>query len=321
MEKEEKKLRRLTQKSLDEIIRRHEMWLDSDGEAGEQADLSYTDLSGLNLVNANLRGANMESVDLVFANLKGANLLDANLLGAKLMVANLKGANLLDANLLVAKLTGAKLIGANLEHANLRSAKLVGARLEGANLLDANLKHADLMVANLEGANLTRANMKFANLERANLGHADLTFADLKDANLNHADLTGVNLTNVKNLPDISMPCPATGSFIGWKSADNNFIIKLEIPEDAKRSSAIGSRKCRCNKAKVLPIEHLDGTPAEVTSVRSQYETGFIYTLGETVEEELFDENRFRECSTGIHFFMTREEAGKYLLSQILNGV
>ena len=316
-----RELKKITQEELDEIIRRHEMWLDSDGEAGEQADLSYTDLSGLNLANANLRGANMESVDLVFASLEGANLLDANLLGAKLMVANLKGANLLDANLLVAKLTGAKLIGANLEHANLRSAKLVGARLEGANLLDANLKHADLMVANLEGANLTRANMKFADLERANLGHADLTFADLKDANLKLADLTGVNLTNVKNLPDISMPCPATGSFIGWKSADNNFIIKLEIPEDAKRSSAIGSRKCRCNKAKVLSIEHLDGTPAEVTSVRSRYETEFIYTLGETVEEELFDENRFRECSTGIHFFMTREEAGKYLLSQILNGV
>ena len=258
---EMKEFRKITIEELEMILKNHKLWLDSDGEAGEQADLSYTDLSGLNLANANLRGANMESVDLVFA------------------------------------------------------------RLEGANLLDANLKHANLMVANLKGANLTRANMKFTNLERANLGHADLTFADLKYANINHVDLTGVDLTNVKNLPDISMPCPATGSFIGWKSADNNFIIKLEIPEDAKRSSAIGSRKCRCNKAKVLSIENLDGTPAEVTEVHSQYETGFIYTLGETVEEELFDENRFRECSTGIHFFMTREEAGKYLLSQILNGV
>ena len=262
MEKEEKKLGRLTQKSLDEIIRRHEMWLDSDGEAGERADLSCTDLSGLNLANANLRSAK-----LVCARLEGANLADINLKHANLMVAN---------------------------------------------LADINLKHANLMIANLKGANLTRANMKFANLELANLGHADLTFADLKDANLKLADLTGVNLTNVKNLPDISMPCPATGSFIGWKSADNNFIIKLEIPEDAKRSSAIGSRKCRCNKAKVLSIEHLDGTPAEVTSVQSKHYPDFIYKVGETVEVPDFDENRFRECSTGIHFFMTRGEAYAY---------
>ena len=292
MEKEEKKSRRLTQKSLDEIIRRHEMWLDSDGETGEQADLSYTDLSGLNLANANLRGANMESVDLVFASLEGANLLDANLLGAKL--------------------TGADLIGANLEHANLRSAKLVCARLEGANLTNANLREANLDDINLEGANLMVANLEGANLERANLRHADLTFADLKGANLKLADLTGVNLTNVKNLPDISMVCPETGLIICWKKALGDFIIKLEIPEDAKRSSAIGSRKCRCNKAKVLSIEHLDGTPAEVTSVQSKHYPDFIYKVGETVEVPDFDENRFRECSTGIHFFMTRGEAFAY---------
>ena len=267
MEKEEKKSRRLTQKSLDEIIRRHEMWLDSDGEAGEQADLSCTDLSGLNLANANLRGAN---------------------------------------------LFGARLKGANLTNANLREANLGCSYLEGANLADINLKHADLRIANLEGANLTRANMKFADLARANLGHADLTFADLKDANLKLADLTGVNLTNVKNLPDISMVCPETGLIICWKKALGGFIIKLEIPEDAKRSSAIGSRKCRCNKAKVLSIENLDGTPAEVTSVQSKHYPDFIYKVGETVEVPDFDENRFIECSNGIHFFMTRGEAFAY---------
>ena len=278
----EKELRKITQEKLDEIISKHILWLDSDGEAGEQADLSYTDLSGLNLVNANLEWSYLE----------GANLLDANLLGAKL--------------------TGADLIGANLEHANLRSAKLVCVRLKGANLTNANLREANLDDINLEGANLMVANLEGANLERANLGHADLTFADLKDANLKLADLTGVNLTNVKNLPDISMVCPETGLIICWKKALGDFIIKLEIPEDAKRSSAIGSRKCRCNKAKVLSIEYLDGTPAEVTSVHSKHYPDFIYKVGETVEVPDFDENRFRECSTGIHFFMTRGEAYAY---------
>ena len=288
---EKKELRKITKEELDMIIKKHKRWLITYRKEGESADLSYVDLSYASLCGMYLFGANLSGANLSWTNLSGATLAYANLQGADLRYTNLAGAKLMIAN------------------------------LEGANLTRANLTHADLMVANLEGANLTRANMKFANLERANLGHADLTFADLKDANLKLADLTGVDLTNVKNLPDISMACPATGSFIGWKRADNNFIVKLEIPEDAKRSSAIGSRKCRCNKAKVLSIENIDGTPAEVTEVHSQYETGFIYTLGETVEEELFDENRFRECSTGIHFFMTREEAVKYLRKQILNRV
>ena len=94
--------------------------------------------------------------------------------------------------------------------------------------------------------------------------------ADLHDTNLEDADLYHADLSGVKNFPTIPMACPSEGSFIGWKIADNH-IIKLEIPENAKRSSSTDN-KCRCNKAKVLAIENLDGTPADVTEVRSDYD-------------------------------------------------
>ena len=279
---EKKELRKITQEELDMILKKHKRWLTTYRKEGESADLSYVDLS--------------------YASLCGMYLFGANLSGANLSWTNLSGATLAYADLPCA----------NLRYTNLAGAKLMIANLEGANLTRANMKYADLTGADLPCANLSHANMKFANLERANLGHADLTFADLKDANLKLADLTGVNLTNVKNLPDISMVCPETGLIICWKKALGGFIIKLEIPEDAKRSSAIGSRKCRCNKAKVLSIENLDGTPAEVTSVHSKHYPDFIYKVGETVEVPDFDENRFIECSNGIHFFMTRGEACAY---------
>lgn len=231
------------------------------------------------------------------------------------------------ADLSYTDLSGLNLVNANLSRANLRSANMAGADLRLS-----KLRFSLLSDVNLVGAKLTYANMKFANLERANLGYADLTFAslttvdlfhtnltganltnaDLKDANLKLTDLTDVDLTAVKNLPDISMACPETGSFIGWKKAGRDFIIKLEIPEDAKRSSAIGSRKCRCNKSKVLSIENIDGTPADVTEASSFYDPDFIYKVGETVEVPDFDENRYHECSNGIHFFVTREEAVVY---------
>ena len=106
------------------------------------------------------------------------------------------------------------------------------------------------------------------------------------------------------------MTCPEVGAFIGWKKA-RKAIVKLQITDDAKRSSAI-SRKCRCSKAVVLGLENMDGTPYADIQVSSQRDESFIYRVGETVEVPDFDENRWNECSTGIHFFITRQEAVDY---------
>ena len=61
------------------ILKQHERWLETDGEEGEQADLSGADLSGANLCEANLREANLFGADLREANLFRAELLRANL--------------------------------------------------------------------------------------------------------------------------------------------------------------------------------------------------------------------------------------------------
>ena len=44
----------------------------------------------------------------------------------------------------------------------------------------------------------------------------------------------------------------------------------------------------------------------------SQHDRDFIYRVGEFVEVDNFDEDRWNECSTGIHFFITRQEAVEY---------
>ena len=126
-------------------------------------------------------------------------------------------------------------------------------------------------------------------------------------ANLRGADLSCADLSCAKHIPYIPMVCPEEDEFIGWKKADKH-IVKLFIPSDAKRSSST-TRKCRCSKAKVLEIYNLDGTIAEEREVRSNYDNSFIYKVGEIVEVADFDENRWEECSKGIHFFMQRKEA------------
>ena len=171
---------------------------------------------------------------------------------------------------------------------------------------------ADLSNEDLSDVDLSNLNLRYAILEGANLEGANLTDVDLRGANLTRAKLTDANLIGVKYdhiTSSFSLQCPEEGSFIGYKKADNK-IVKLLITEDAKRSSAT-SRKCRCNKAKVLSITSLDGKE-EYTKVASDYSLKFVYKVGKVVEIENFDENRWNECAPGIHFFITRDEAVMY---------
>ena len=243
------------------------------------------------------RGANLRDANLRDADLRDANLRDANLCNADLCDANLCGANLCGADLYGADLRDADLRGADLRDADLCGAYLCGAYLRGANLYGADLRGADLRGANLCGANLCGAYLCGANLYGA----------DLRDADLRDADLYGADLRDAKGC---YLSCPTEGSFIGWKKASGH-IVKLRIPEDARRSSATG-HKCRCDKAYVMEIQNMDGTKATEDTVRADHDKNFVYTVGATVEVPDFDDNRWSECAPGIHFFIDRRAAVEY---------
>jgi len=185
---------------------------------------------------------------------------------------------------------------------SLSGAYLSGADLRGAYLRDANLSGADLIGANLSGANLRDANLSGADLSDANLSGADLSGADLIGANL-----SGANLRDAKNaelaIAKISF-IPETGSFEAWKKCRDGVIVKLLIPEDAKRSHAT-ERKCRASKAVVLDIFGAD----EGVSI---HDSKVVYRKGETITPDSFDEDRWNVCAPGIHFFITRLEAEDY---------
>ena len=233
-----------------------------------------------------------------------SNGIRADLSGADLEYANLDGADLCEANLSGADLGGANLGGADLWYADLR-----GADLRYASLGCADLGYADLGGANLSNADLRGADLRGADLRGADLRDANLYGADLKGANLSGANLWNADLSGAKNI-FFPMACPEKGSFIAFKKA-GFYIIELFIPSNAKRCSAT-SRKCRCSKAKVISITTPSGDKTNITEVYSNYDPNFIYKLGEYVEVKNFDDNRWNECSTGIHFFITRQEAVNY---------
>ena len=148
-----------------------------------------------------------------------------------------------------------------------------GADLRGADLEDADLRDADLINANLEGANLRGASLR---------GAKGITNEIL------------ISFTSI--LPE--------GKLIGYKKCRDNIIVKVEIPVKAKRSNATG-RKCCAEYVKVLEIYGAD-------EAISQHDVKTIYKVGKTVKCDKWDENRWEECSGGIHFFITKLEAERY---------
>lgn len=233
--------------------------------------------------------------------------------------ANLRYVNLSRADLSCVNLSRADLFGADLSYANLNDADLSYANLNNADLSYANLNRADLNRAYLSCADLNRANLSRAHLSCANLNYTNLSCANMNRTDLCGANLRGACLIKVKNIDTVlwdtytnfyPLQCPETGAFIGYKKAYDK-IIMLEICADAKRSSAT-SRKCRCSKAKVLSITNLDGTACTLTELASNFDPGFIYRIGEIVEVTDFNEDRWNECTAGIHFFITRDEAVQY---------
>ena len=223
-------------------------------------------------------------------------LIEAVKRGANLRGANLGGANLGGANLGGAYLEGAYLRGAYLRGANLRGAYLGDADLGGTNLESANLRGAYLGGANLGDANLRDAYLEGANLRGANLGDANLRDATLRDANLDE-----------KQLPPIN--CPSEGEFTAFKKLKGGVIATILIPADAKRTSSVG-RKCRAEFVKVIKIEK--SVDATLEEGFDSYTGKVLYKVGEIVRPDSYDPDRRLECTNGIHFFITREEAINY---------
>ena len=243
-----------------------------------------------------------------------ADLHGADLSGADLYGANLRGANLRGADLVGADLHGADLCGANLSGANLRSANLYGANLSGANLSDANLCGANLRSTDLCGANLRSTNLRSTNLSGTDLSNANLRSADLSGADLYGANLSDANLSDAVNaeLAFALTVIVQEGDIISWKAVidpitGKKVIAKLLIPKEARRSNAAG-RKCRAEYADVLAIIGADAGISCNNGVVAK-ELLITYRAGIRVQADSWDENRWNECSHGIHFYITRAEA------------
>ncbi|MFZ5427420.1 MAG: DUF5758 domain-containing protein, partial [Thermodesulfobacteriota bacterium] len=117
-------------------------------------------------------------------------------------------------------------------------------------------------------------------------------------------DLQGADLKTVISQTQV---CPQSGAFDAWKKGASGHLIRLRIPSGAERLTAIRSRKCRASRAIVKGIWDATGNP--VQKCGGWHQSDFTYEVGKVVRPDSFDPDPRIECSNGIHFFITREEA------------
>ena len=151
-----------------------------------------------------------------------------------------------------------------------------------------------------------RADLRGANLNGADLKDADLRGANLRGAYLRGANLRGADLENARGLATFRIT--PDGAFLAYKKLASDEIAVVNVPYEALRVNAYGSRKIRVSKLRVEEVSgRSNGRPRTGT-----HHAGLIYEPGVVLECVDFDADPRVECSRGLHVFRTREEAEEW---------
>jgi uncharacterized protein YjbI with pentapeptide repeats len=161
-------------------------------------DLAWTNLSGKNLADICLDGANLTGSIFSRARFVNSVLAHANLQLCRFDDSDLSGANLGRAHLLDASFRRAKLKKTNFTGADLTNAIFDHADLEGADLTDATLAGARFDHANAPGLLLMKTSLREWRAPGILLDKANFIEVDFSGADLTGAFLSGVSFINCR---------------------------------------------------------------------------------------------------------------------------
>ena len=281
-------MKTLTKEEVKKIVENHQHWVNKDCRDWQDMRADFTDvyvghidLSEVNLSQATFDRVIFDSVDLTGANLDSVDVRNS-------MFVN-------------TTLTGASLRISDISH----------TKFNELDMAKTDFTYSRICMSEFSGVNMKDSKFIDATIRQSWFCECYMCDADFNKAWIKDSVRAFTNVALAKNWPLTPLTCPDTGSFIGWKKAYDEAgfskIVCLEIPADAKRLSAFG-RRCRCDKAKVIGIYSRDGSPYD-GEVHSMWDREFVYRVGQMVAVDNFDDDRFKECAPGIHFFITRQEA------------
>lgn len=171
---------------------------------------------------------------------------------------------------------------------------------------------------NLSGALFNAMDLRGSQFTVCDLRNAHFQYCNLVDVNFSGSKLDGANFIGATGLDSTiglleQYPAPQ-GQFIGYKAikvAPGRLgIVKLLVPEEARRVRPLGSHIIRVDRARPLEIVS-DGV--FYTSGFSCRDPEFEYVVGKlAVPYHAYSADITVECASGLHLFVNRLDAETY---------
>ena len=212
----------------------------------------------------------------------------------------------------------------DLTYISMRTKKLEGMDFSRVDFSNSDFKNVNFRSCKFDNAKLQHTKFENCDLSGSSFAYADLFAADLRTCNLSGSNFDGAdffaallweakldNLFVTDRTKFFRNYCPEEGYIFGYKKCFNERMVQLLIPKDAKRCSST-TNACRCDKARVVAITDVNKKESYKEAM-SFVDPNFIYRLGEMVYADSYNEDRWHDSSHGIHFWMTFEEALRYM--------
>lgn len=218
----------------------------------------------------------------------------------------------------------------NVQHTNLQNSTIIATDASGVRFFGCTFNNSHLTTLGLKNAIADSVSIIASDVygvttsQLVRVRNVILTRTTLHRCHLcNHKDSTdGIKLIECETIEcqvdtgfrECSSCCPTSGEYTAWKFAffydganRRVAIIKLIIPENAKRVNPLGTEKCRASMARVESIK--DEFDRDVLKAFSWYNPKFEYEVGQTLVIKDYDDDCRTKCSSGIHHYMSRELA------------
>ena len=189
---------------------------------------------------------------------------------------------------------------ASFYNCNLKGTNFTGSMMDHVAFYDCEIKNAILKNCKLRGASFRGNDMEGIDLAGANIYAAVLEDATNQDKVIYNEETRWYE-----------MSCPNEGPFIAWKCCTELRVVMMLVPADAKRCMAT-METGRVSKVKVLSIKSIDESKS-YDWAQSTVDPDFYYETGKWLEPANgFQEDRWKDSSEGIHFFLDRQQCVDY---------
>lgn len=189
---------------------------------------------------------------------------------------------------------------ASFYNCNLNAADFTGSMMDHVAFYECDIRNMILVNCKLRGASFRGNDMEGIDLSGANIYAAVLEDAINQDKVIHNEETRWYD-----------MSCPTEGPFIAWKCCTELRVVMMLVPADAKRCMAT-METGRVSKVKVLSIKSIDESKS-YDWAQSTVDPDFYYEVGKWLEPANgFQEDRWKDSSEGIHFFLDRQQCVDY---------